>query len=535
MDYLKVGKAPELSGWDRRLYRALEIFPGAASWGTLLGLIFLSYFKPVWVTYFIIAFDVYWLLLVFYLGIMLIVSYFKMKKTRKINWREKCARLDAGEIKDLPEDCLAKKGMKVSEIIHLLIMPTHKEPLGVLRSSVNGALSDGFPAKNMIFVLAIEGRDGEEARLKAEEVKKEYEGFFRNFLITVHPDIEGELKGKGANQTWAAKRVKEELIDKEGISYDKILVSVFDSDTIVYPGFFSCLAYSFLTVVKPYRASYQPIPLYHNNVWEVPFFSRVAASSNTFWQMMQQIRPDKLSTYSSHSMSWKALLDIGFWSITMVSEDSRIFWHCYFYYNGDYRVEPLYFPISMDSIMVQNNWNTMKGLYKQQRRWGWGVENIPYIIFNAIKKWRQLPKWDAVNKIFTQVYGFHSWATNALIIAFVGWLPLFFGGDSFNAMVISGNLPMVTKTLMTFSMVGLLISAVVSTLLMPRNKAGVSWLKRVMIVLEWLLLPFGIIVFGSLPALDAQTRLLFGKYMGFLVTPKSRKDESGIIADLPAG
>jgi hypothetical protein len=251
----------------------------------------------------------------------------------------------------------------------------------------------------------------------------------------------------------------------------------------------------------------------------------VAASSNTFWQMMQQIRPNNLATYSSHSMSWKALVDIGFWSTTMVSEDSRIFWHCYFFYDGAYRVEPLYFPVSMDSIMIQDNWNTMKGLYKQQRRWGWGVENIPYLIFNVIKKWKKLPKADALNKIFVQVYGFHSWATNAIIIGIIGWLPIFFGGERFNAMVISGNLPVVTKTLMTLSMSGLFISAIISTLLMPRKPQGVSKIKRILIVMEWLLLPFGIIVFGSFPALDAQTRLMLGKYMGFLVTPKSRKSE----------
>jgi hypothetical protein len=249
----------------------------------------------------------------------------------------------------------------------------------------------------------------------------------------------------------------------------------------------------------------------------------VAASSNTFWQMMQQIRPNNLATYSSHSMTWRALVDIGFWSTAMVSEDSRIFWHCYLFYNGDYRVEPLYFPVSMDSIMIQDNWSTMKGLYKQQRRWGWGVENNPYFIFNVIKRWKQLPKVKAVGKVFAQIYGFHSWATNALIVGFIGWLPIFFGGEVFNSMVLSGNLPIVTKTLMILAMVGLFISAILSTLLMPRKPDGVSALKRVLVVLEWLMLPFGIIVFGSFPAIDAQTRLMLGKYMGFLVTPKGRK------------
>ncbi|MDD5527647.1 MAG: glycosyltransferase family 2 protein [Patescibacteria group bacterium] len=526
MDYLKIGKATELTGGDRIFYRLLEIFPGAFAWGTLLIVIIFSYFQPVWVAYFIIAFDVYWLLLVLYLGIMLFASYFKIQKMRQIDWRRRCEELITGKNDKLPADSLARAGFIYRDIVHLIIMPTLIESAEVLRASIQSIVDDGFPAENIIFVLAIEEREGQNGLDKAEILKKEFTGKFRDFFVAIHPDgIVGELKGKGANQTWAARRVKEEIIDKEKIPYDKILVSVFDADTVVYPGFFYCLSYYFLTFTKPYRVSYQPVPLYHNNVWEVPFFSRVAASSNTFWQMMQQIRPDKLATYSSHSMSWQALVDIGFWSTTMVSEDSRIYWHCYFHYNGDYRAEPIFFPISMDSIMVQDNWNTMKGLYKQQRRWGWGVENIPYLIFNTVKRWKNLPKRDALDKIFTQVYGFHSWATNALIIGVVGWLPLFFGGEAFNGMVISGNLPNVTKTLMTLSMSGLVISAIVSSLLMPRRPVGVSRLKRVMIVLEWLLLPLGIIFFGAFPALDAQTRLMFGKYMGFLVTPKTRKTE----------
>jgi hypothetical protein len=150
------------------------------------------------------------------------------------------------------------------------------------------------------------------------------------------------------------------------------------------------------------------------------------------------------------------------------------------------------------------------------------------LIFNSVKQWKKLPKFDALNKIFTQVYGFHSWATNALIVGVVGWLPLFFGGEAFNAMVISGNLPNITQTLMTLSMLGLLFSAIISSLLMPRRPIGVNRFKRVMIVFEWLLLPVGIIAFGAFPALDAQTRLMLGKYMGFLVTPKPRKTEAEV-------
>ncbi|MEK7097620.1 MAG: glycosyltransferase family 2 protein, partial [Patescibacteria group bacterium] len=425
MDYLKIGKAGDLSGRDYKIYRGLEMLPAFLSWATLIILVALSYLKPIWVAYFIVAFDVYWLLLVAYLGIHLVVSYKKLKQNMRIDWEEKCRGLD-----------LSKAGLRlesIDELAHLIIFPTYNESLDVIRPSFRAVVNDGYPTKNMIMVLAIEERGGHEAMERAKTIEQEFGKYFRNFLITIHPDgIEGEIKGKGANQAWAAREVKEKIIDKEGIDYDKIIVSVFDIDTIINRGYFYCLTHRFLTVEKPHQASYQPIPVYHNNIWEAPFFARVAASSNTFWQMMQQIRVEKLATYSSHSMSWKALVDIGFWSTKMVSEDSRIFWHCYLHYNGDYRVEPLYFSVSMDVCMDESIKKTMRNLYKQQRRWGWGVENVPYLIFNTMKNWDRIPKRDMLSKIFNQLYGFHSWATNALIIGVIGWLPMLLGGDAFN-------------------------------------------------------------------------------------------------------
>jgi len=525
MNYLKVGRADELSGKDKKLYRALEMLPGFLAWFTLVFLIVLSYFKPVLVAFFIIAFDIYWLLLVVFLSIHLLASFWRMKKNIKTDWRVKLQSLPPQTITltDQAEKKQEKIKMIWSDIIHLIIFPTFNENTEVIKSSFRALANCGYPRDKMIVVLAIEERGGAEALERAGIIEKEFGSKFRDFLISVHPDnIVSEIKGKGPNQTWAAKMAKKKIIDPQELDYHKILVSVFDIDTVIYPDYFFLLTYKFLTVPNPYRSSYQPIPVYHNNIWQAPFFARVAASSNTFWQMMQQIRQEKLSTYSSHSMTWQALSDIGFWSTSMVSEDSRIFWHCFCYYSGDYRVEPLYYPVSMDVCMDVTMWQTAKNLYRQQRRWGWGVENIPYLIFNFIKKWRVLPKGKMISRILVQFYGFHSWATNALIIAVVGWLPLILGGERFHATVLSTNLPYVTRTLMTIAMFGLVLSAIISTLLLPKKPFKYGFGKRLIMLLQWLVLPFSIIIFGAIPGLEAQTRLMLGKYLGFWVTPKSR-------------
>ncbi|MEK7067690.1 MAG: glycosyltransferase family 2 protein, partial [Patescibacteria group bacterium] len=345
------------------------------------------------------------------------------------------------------------------------------------------------------------------------------------WLLTVHPDgIVGELKGKGANQAWAARAVQKEIIDKTGIDYAKIVVSVFDIDTVVGGGYFWRLTHAFLTAPDPHRTSYQPIPVYHNNLWKAHWFARVSAYSNTFWQMMQQVREEKLATYSSHSMSWQALVDIDFWATNMVSEDSRIFWHFFCHYRGRYRVEPLYFPVSMDVCMDKTTGKTIGNLYRQQRRWGWGVENIPYLIFNVIKRWKEIDKKKAGGRILVQLYGFHAWATYALIIAVIGWLPLFIGGEAFNATVLSGNLPFITRTLMTLAMAGLILSAIISMFLLPPRPKHYGIGKTAALLIQWIFLPPIIIIFGSLPALEAQIRLaLGGKWrLGFWVTPKER-------------
>ena len=522
MNYLRVSRATDLSGRNRVAYRLLEILPGFLSVGTLLILIIFSYFRPIWVAYFLIAFNIYYFLLVIFLAIYLINAFKNLKKNKKIDWRKKCDNIP-NELDSFPKDSLAHQGWLWTDIVQMVILPTYNESIDVLRDCFNSLVNGSYPSEKMIVVLAMEARVGPSAQEKAKIIEKEYGHLFRKLFISFHPDnIVGEIKGKGANQAYAGKLAKAEIIDKENIPYNNVLVSVFDIDTVASYDYFFCLTHKFLTISNPYRASYQPIPVYHNNIWQAPFFARISSASNTFWQMMQQIRPEKLATYSSHSMTFRALVDIGFWAPNMVSEDSRIFWHCFLHYNADYRVEPLHFPVSMDATCDESFWKTAKSLYKQQRRWAWGSENVPYLIFNSWKKRKELPVGRTLRHIWIQIYGFHSWATTALIIGFIGWLPMLLGGDKFNSTVIAFNLPVATQWIMTISMLGLLTSSVVSSLLLPKRPVNYGFFKNIKLFIEWIFLPVSIIIFGAIPCLDAQIRLMFGKYMGFWVTPKAR-------------
>ncbi len=505
--YLKIGKASDLkSPKERWLYRAFEILPGFLTWLTLLSVVFLSWAKPVWIALFIISFDVYWLLKTVYLSAHLRASYRRIKKKMAVDWLKK-----------------VKQQKDWQRIHHLLVLPVYREPLKVVRTTFQAIIDSDYPKDKMIVVLAIEERVGLSAQKIAQSIKKEFAGQFHKFLITVHPkDIVGELAAKGANATWAARQVKKQIIDPLKIPYPDIVVSCFDIDTRVYPKYFSCLTYHYLTTKRPTRTSYQPVPIYNNNIWQAPAISRVVATSGTFWQMMQQQRPERLSTFSSQSISWQALVEVGFWPTNMVSEDSRIFWQNLLYYNGRYRTIPLHYPVSMDANLAPSFLKTAVNIYRQQRRWGWGVENVPFLLFGFYKNkriaWKKKIRWTWV-----QLEGFWSWATNALLIFLLGWLPLFLGGQRFNVTLLSYNLPRLTRTLMTLAMIGLIGSAIYSTLLLPKRPRGYGFIRTLGMVVQWILVPLTILIFGGLPGIDSQTRLMLGKYMGFWVTPKKGK------------
>jgi len=507
--YLKVGKATDLESTKERLiYRFFEILPGALAWSTLIGVVFLSWYRPIWVAFFIITFDVYWVLKTIYLSFHLRSGYARMRKHLGTDWMEKIESL---------------KDKDWQDIHHLVLLPFYKEPIEVARPTVKAVFDSVYPKDKMILVLAIEERAGQQAKEVAEQIKEEFGDKFYKFLIAVHPqDIVGEIAGKGSNSTYAARKAKEELIDPLKIPYKDIIVSCFDIDTKVYPKYFSCLAYHYLTADRPTRSSYQPVPVYNNNIWQASAFSRVVATSGTFWQMMQQQRPERLSTFSSQSISFKALEEVDYWPTNMVSEDSRIFWQNLLFYQGEYSTIPLYYPVSMDANLSSSFFKTAVNIYKQQRRWGWGVENLPYLLFGFYKN-KKISIGKKFHWLWVQFEGFWSWATNALLIFLLGWLPLFLGGDKFNVTLLSYNLPRITRILMTMAMIGLIGSAIYSTLLLPKRPKDYGFIKHLSMVIQWILVPVTILVFGAIPGLEAQTRLMLGKYMGFWVTPKAKE------------
>jgi len=494
---------------DRFFRRLFEIIPGALTWGTILGLLVLAFIKPVWVAIFVITFDLFWVIRVLYFSTLLVFAYRRLEREKRTDWIKRCARL--GQIDDL----------KYESIYHAVLFPIYKEGPEILEASIEALIGSNYPKDKIIVALSVEERAGEEPYRAALSLMKKYGDSFFSFLVTRHPDgIAGEIKVKGANATWGAKVIKD-FVDSRKIDYERVIMSCFDADTCVEREYFGCLTYHYLANPDRNRSSYQPIPVYNNNIWHARSIARILELGSSFMQMIETMRVEKFVTFSSHSMSFKTLLDVGYWPVDMISDDSAIYWKCFLHFNGHYTVKPIYVTVSMDVATEKKIIPTIIKQYRQKRRWAWGVENFPFLMM-GFRRNNKIPISKKIRRAFNILESHYTWAVWAIIVTFIAPLTLLFGGGIFRQTAIGYNLPSVSAALFRVSLATLFICIFITVKLLPPRPADVKPKKSIKMVMQWFLSPVVLAVLGSTPAIDAQTRLMFGRYMKFHVTEKSR-------------
>ena len=529
----------QLSPKEFRLQRALEIVPGFFSWSVIIGMLALSWWAPLAAAVGIIAFDIFWLMRLFYMTIFLVLSYLRLSIESHTDWMGRLRRLadpdtavmrqGAGPWRNISGWIFARQLRAVArmqpapprwdEIYHVILFPISHEDPAIIEAGLKSLSRQSFPPSRMLVVLAVEARAGGDVGRGVEALQRAYQHEFLDLLVIVHPDgLPGEARVKGANVTWAARAAAADLQQRK-IPVEQVLISCFDADTIVSREYFACLTYSFLTTPNRERASFQPIPVYHNNIWEAPGFARVLDIGSSFFQLIEATNPALLVTFSSHSMSLKALIDVGYWPVDMISDDSAIFWKALIHYQGDYEVVPLPVTVSMDVVAAPSWWQTIASVYKQKRRWAWGAENVPL----ALRGFLQSPKmpWMMKLRYTYKLFEMHlAWATWPLLLTVIGWLPAISAGREFSSTVMYYSIPHIQGIIFELSSLSLLVTVLLSVMLLPKPHVRFSLIRRLALALEWVLVPFITVGFIALPALDAQTRLLMGKRMEFWVTGK---------------
>lgn len=494
---------------DLFLYKRLfEIIPAFLSWWIIIFIVILSFMHPAAAAVVLIVYEIYWMVRTFYLTALLGLAHYRLRQEKERDWLADCR-------KENPT-C----GARLKDICHAVIFTVYKESVEILAASLNALYAANYPKDKMMVVVAFEERDSL-ARPKAAILEKEYGDKFFHYLSTFHPDgLPGEARIKGANATWAGRRLKE-FIDSRRLPHDRITISCFDADTCVDKEYFSCLAFHFLTIPHPERCSYQPIPVYNNNIWNAPSFARIIELSSSYCQLIESMRVEKFVTFSSHSMNFKTLVAVDFWPVDMISDDSVIYWKAFLFYKGDYRVVPMHITVSMDVAYGKGFFDTLRVQYRQKRRWAWGVENFAYVM-TRLAQGVDMPFSVKLRRMFGLLESHVSWATWAVIITLLTSLPLISGGLIFKGTVTGFSLSRTTGLLFASTNFLLLVWIGISFSLLPPKPEGIKPLRRLTMYTQWLLAPLVIMLLGSFPALDAQTRMALGKYLQFQYTHKRR-------------
>ena len=531
-------------GKRTKLYRFLEILPGLISYGAIILLFILSWLDPVIGSIYLFIIIASTLVKAIGVAYRTIQGYNVMQRAGRVDWRKRVEDLEnphasyerlhdddnkSYHFSDHIENLKLMAAMESDypdpkKILHVVIMTAYDETIDTLGPSVEAVKNSTFPKDRIIFALAYEARGGEAMEKTAKTLAANYKGVFKDFLLVKHPaDLPGEIVGKGPNLTYAGEAVARYFKEKK-LPVETAIVTSLDSDNRMAPKYLDSVAYEFITHPNRQHLSYQPVSLFMNNIWDAPAPTRVIAVSNSFFNVISTMRPHSLRNFASHSQPLQALEAMGFWSKRTIVEDGHQFWRSLFFFGGDYSVLPIRIPIYQDAVLDETLWKTIKAQFVQVRRWYYGASDVAYVgsrLFVSRER-RPMPFWQLFPKFWRLLDGHVTLVILAPIVAFGGWVPMVMNLSA--RTMIAFNVPNIVSIVETFASVGLIVSILVSFRLLPKRPAKYKKGKNILMVVQWILMPITSILYQSVAAFYAQTRLMLGKYMEkFDVTKKVTK------------
>ena len=491
---------------EGKIERLLEILPGALTWLAITSPLWLSFAFPYAVAYILILADAYWLFNSWKISVLVLVGYKRYKRAISTNWIERLKKDFSGNWEDYSQ---------------LIVLPTYKESLEVLVPAFEAVVASDYPKKKIFLAVGFEAWADQEQVKEVIKLLDKYKSKIGGVFTTIHTLQEGELKGPATNRNCMIRNAVKEL-GLKGIKPSQVLTTTLDADFVIDRQFLSGALHKYLSTPdgKRDKCSYTGVFFYNNNYWQAPSITRLMAAGTAFWQLSEMVGSDKYINFASLSMNLQSLLDVGLWMSNKVNDDSGFYWKAYYHYKGEYQVIPHFLPISADANLDVTIWKTFKNAYLQLKRWAYGVEHIPYIFTQYFKR-TDMDFWDKTDKLTFILWSYFKWGTLALFIAFGGLLiPLVNPGYTHSALAI--NLPNVSSYLLDGAFVGLFSTMFVhEKTVVPRPK---DWniFQKLWSYIQWLLVPIVLVTIATIPAIDAQTTLMFGKHLEFRVTNKAR-------------
>lgn len=408
-----------------------------------------------------------------------------------------------------------KKIIHPDELQHILIMPHVKEPESIMRDTLEHIKNQTFNTKQINIVLAAEAADPNGVSV-SEKLREEYKEYFNNVWITNHVLGPEEIVGKAANMNWAAREIYEK-IQELGWDMKKTTITSIDADSKLDPEYFSYMSYKYLTLEDSEYKYYTAAMVFYNNIWKLPFYARVKNSSHTIFNTANLVREDKLVPFSTYTTSFWVLEQINFWDPWVTPEDYHLFFKGIFRFNNKVSTIPLFLKTMSDAAEGEGHWATIKNNYLQSRRWAWGISDDGWVIKQFFKNFFKSSfrsKYLALHMLFDHTMGL----SIAFLVLLGGFLPGLINPE-FKTETAGVLFPIISGQFVSITMIFLLMTILLDFYLKPTPK-DMPWWRNITRIVEWVIQPFASFFLTALPGLEAQTRLMFGKYLEYYVTKK---------------
>lgn len=506
--------------------RVLDGIPGFVAWLSLLFCIASAVAFPrilLWIAAIVGAYSAVRFLLA---GIANVHGLRLIKQWEKTNWRKHY------------DDHHTPEALDWDSVRHIVIIPNYKEPLNVLRRTLDNLKAQYEAKQRLIVVLAMEAGEAE-CVIKAQTLLKEYHEDFAQLHYTVHPrGLPGEMQCKSANETWAARWIKRYLIDERKYPIQHLCVTTQDADTRWHPQFFYALTSLYALNSERHLRFWQSPIRYHGNIWDINPLLRVVNAYATAIELAYLASPYwKALPMSSYSLSLQLLDSSGYWDTDVIADEWHMFIKSYFARGGKVQLERVMLPFMADATVGDGVIGELRERYQQTLRHAWGSKEVGYMLAKMI---------DHPEISFGSSFRLLVRIAHDILLAGAGWIILTVGSqlpvilhpqigvikaDEILENPIEGIAATTLRLADEPAWAVIIISGLLVVILgitfwlldvsvRPPRTRPQTLTERVWTLLSLPLLPFLTLIVLSLPTLQAQTRLLLGIPLQFRVSKK---------------
>jgi cellulose synthase/poly-beta-1,6-N-acetylglucosamine synthase-like glycosyltransferase len=389
-------------------------------------------------------------------------------------------------------------------IQHIVIIPIYTEPYNVIEEAVQSVIQNEYLYRENITILLATEERAPDAQNHAKALQEKFVQEPIKIINSVHPvGIPGEGKVKGSNITYALR----ELEKQQPLDPETTFVSTIDTDTKVEKHFFSTVTQIFLETDEPHRAIYQYTPIYSNNWISGTFFARLIAIGTTMWQLFESQNPEFYRNFAVYGQSLLCLKKANYWSLTSIVEDGLQYWRSYFGWNGKFRIVNTPAVCEMDLVDETNLYRTVRSQYKQLRRWSWGCTDVEFVIPKFLEA-QDIPLGEKIRKTTYLLYNHLFWAGGPFMLFFIGFIPGINGSIDDSIAVLT--VPIAVSIISTLLFATVIFPSLLSIHIM-RRYTKFRPQDYFFNLIQWITVPLLTLTLFSIPAIESQVRLFFGK------------------------